>query len=168
MGATTAKVEEHEGVQEANGRLARLRRRKRELTEELRRARVGDERDVDELADSYESEGFPTTEVREVGEIQRELRVVQRAITTAKADRNAARNDAEEVVLEEIGPRYRHVQRRLARLARKFLAESETEERIRERAREAGLKPLASRDFHRPPVDKLREWLETAEKRFDL
>lgn len=165
--ATATAVREHPDVQEAHGRLVDLRKRKSELEEELRSLRRGEAPTTDDLAEDYDGE-LPDDGRRTVGRVQEEIRVVNRAITRAKGSRNSAKQAARSEVLEELGPRYRESLARVARHARALLEEAETEAALREEARELGLKPLASRHFHRPPVRELRAWLERVEQRFDV
>lgn len=158
-------VREHPDVSEAQSRVVELRQRKKELQEELRVARSADP-DVDELAADYDGE--LDRETRSPSEIQEELRVVTAAIRKARDQRLSAKSEAKAAVLDNLRPRYRRAIGRLARQVRALLEEAEAEQRIREEAKERGLKPLASNAFHRLPEKRLQEWLEEAEERFTV
>lgn len=160
-------VAEHPDVADAQDRVVELRKRKKELQEELRQARTA-EPDVDELAEEYDGE--LSRETRPPAEIREEIRVVTAAIRKARDQRQSAKSEAKADVLEELRPRYREAIGRLARQVRTLLQEAgRSEGRIRERAKERGLTPVAMpNEFHPLPERQLRAWLEEAQEKYDL
>lgn len=163
-------VNEHPDVQEAEARLADLRERKQALEEELRDARFGDsEPSLEEMADDVYAGGTATaTDRRSAADVRKEIKATKRAIQRAREEVRRARKAARAKVLEEARPRYRRVQAKMARHARKLLKVAEEELALEDELREAGVEPLTSQAINRLPEGTLRDWLEKAEDEYDV
>lgn len=163
-------VSEHPDVQEAEARLADLRERKRALEEELRDARFGDsEPSLEEMADDVYAGGTATaTDRRSAADVQRQIKATERAIQRARQEASRARKAARAEVFDEMRPRYREAQARMAEHARKLLAAAEEEMALEEELREAGVEPLTSQAVNRLPEGTLRDWLREAEDEYDV